>query len=167
MEGGQWLHRVFYLHLPEGAEGDEASLQCRMVAEIAREFYLPLIAVETNGIGKFLPAILRRELAAAKISCAVLEKSSRRAKAQRILEAFDAVMAARALHVHGSVDDTPFIREMAEWRPGAAGQKDDGLDAAAGALSLEPMRLPRRYFTGSRRWTGAGEGHTAVTDFDI
>ena len=166
-DGDQWLHRVEYINVTAVADEDEASLQCRAVAAIAKRLYLPSIAIETNGLGKFLPAILRRELALQKIPCSVLEKHSTHAKEIRILESFDAVMAARALHVHESVYRTPFITEMQEWRPSLKGGHDDGLDAAAGALSLEPMRL-RRYYTGAgRTWSGSGGGHAAQTDFDI
>ncbi len=166
-DGDQWLHRVEYIRIIAGPDEDEASLQCRAVARIAKDLYLPSIAVETNGLGKFLPAILRRELAAQKIPCSVLEKHSTQSKEARILESFDAVMAARSLHVHESIYKTPFITEMQEWRPSLKGGHDDGLDAAAGALSLEPMRL-RRYYTGAGKiWSGSGGGHAARTDFDI
>lgn len=165
--GDQWLHRVEYISVKPADDEDEASLQCRAVALIAEKLYLPSIAVETNGIGKFLPAILRRELSLRRISCSVLEKHSTQSKETRILESFDAVMAARALHVHDSVYKTRFIAEMQEWRPSLKGGHDDGLDAAAGALSLEPMRLRRYYTGGGKMWSGSGGGHAAQTDFDI
>jgi hypothetical protein len=123
--------------------------------------------VETNGIGKFLPAILRRELAKANVNTAVVEKVSRKAKADRIIEAFDAPLAARALHVHGDVYKTRFITEIQEWKPSAKNAQDDGLDAAAGALSLEPVRIQKNYSEASRVWSGAGSGHRAKTDFDV
>jgi hypothetical protein len=165
-DGDQWLHRIVYIIVrPEEGE-DEATLQCQVVARVARDLYLPLITVETNGIGKFLPAILRRELAAIKIPCAVKEEHSRHKKEDRILKSFDAIMAARALHVHASVYKTPFITEMAEWIPSSGG-RDDGLDAAAGALSLEPMRLKRHYYTKAKIWSGSGSGYVAASDFDV
>ena len=89
-----------------------------------------------------MPGLLRRELALAKVPCAVVEATSHKPKHQRILEAFDAVMAAGALHAHRSVWDTPFVREMREWRPDARYRgRDDGLDAVAGCLRSEPVRL--------------------------
>jgi len=166
-EGDQWLHRIEYITVTPWDGEDEASLQCRKIAAIAKELFLPSIAVETNGLGKFLPAILRRELAIMKIPCSVLEKCSTKAKATRILEAFDAVMAARALHVHESVYKTRFMTELQEWRPSNAGGYDDGLDAAAGALSLEPVRLRRQYANTGKIWSGSGGGHAAITDFDV
>lgn len=134
---------------PQGAiqdaapDDDEASAQCRAVAHIARSLFLPVVAVETNGLGKFLPAILRRELARARSGCVVREIASRRPKDLRILEAFDAPMAARRILIHRSVLSTPLMREMRGWRPGLARGHDDGIDALAGALALHPVRIER------------------------
>src|SRR3546814_7859280 len=85
--------------------------------------YGPAMVVGTNGVGRFLPGLLRRELAEAGVGCAVVESASRKPKDQRILEAFDAVLAARGLAAHRSVWDTPFVMEMREWRPGGDGYK--------------------------------------------
>lgn len=160
-EGNRYLHHLEYIHVAE--KGEEAQAQCKIVAELAQKFYVPSITVETNGIGKFLPETLRAVLADTKTPCAVIEAASSKPKDLRILEGFDAVMAARALYVHAHVYRTPFMREMAEWRPGLRGVKDDGLDAAAGALSLKPVRIPRRYYTGRQQWQG--RSHIARTDF--
>lgn len=160
-EGCRYLHHVDYIHVD--SKGDEARAQSLIVAELARRFYVPSITVETNGIGKFLPETLRNVLAETKTPCAVLEETSSRAKDLRILEGFDAVMAARALYVHDHVYRTAFVQEMAEWRPGLRGAKDDGLDAAAGALSLKPVRIPRRYYRGRQHWQALS--HIARTDF--
>ncbi len=142
-EGGYWLHRVAYLtHDPNRRdEEDEASQLCRQVAAFAGDLRLPAVQVEINGLGRYLPGILRQALRRAALSCAVVEVTSRRPKALRILEAFDAVLAAGALNVHRSVLDTPFVMEMRDWRPGAKG-RDDGLDAVAGCLLGQPVRLP-------------------------
>lgn len=164
-DGQHYLHHMSYIQV-EAAEGeDEASLQCRIVSDIAQKFYIPSIAVETNGLGKFLPAILRRELALKNIACSVVEKTSRQAKHIRILEAFDAVLAARALSVHEGVKDTPFLMEMMEWRPDKKNGRDDGLDAVSGALSLEPVRIKHSYTNVVNQWRGGT--HQAETDFEI
>jgi hypothetical protein len=143
-QGHYWLHRVRYLqHDPALVdEIDEATQLCRQVAAFLRECHLPSITLETNGIGRFLPGLLRSELRAMRVPCAVIERQSSRNKATRITEAFDAVLAAGRLSAHRSVWDTPFILEMREWRPGGRG-RDDGLDAVAGCLASEPVRLPR------------------------
>ncbi len=141
-EGNQYLHRLAWITQREDAADDPATQQCRQVAAIAGELHLPVVRVETNGIGRFLPQILRRELARAGVACAVVETTSRVAKAERILAAFDPLLAARRLYAHEGAMRSPFAAEMREWRPEARHARDDALDAAAGALLAEPARLP-------------------------
>jgi hypothetical protein len=127
---------------------------------------VPAITVETNGIGKFLPAILRQKLGEKNVPCAVIEKTSVQAKDMRILESFDAILAARALYVNESVRQTPFLLEMMEWQPERK-SKDDGLDAVAGALSCEPIRLKRFYHSTRINWKNGGQSYQGGTDFDV
>ena len=167
-DGGYWLHRVRYVeHDPARTEVDEATQLCRQVAAFVHELHLPAITLETNGLGRFLPGLLRRELAAAGIACAVVEASSSRAKDQRIVDAFDAVLAAGALSAHRGVWTTPFIGEMREWRPGGK-CRDDGLDAVAGCLLSQPVRLSRPVVTAVRPgWRPGGDSLVAETDFEF
>ena len=112
------------------------------MAALARELLLPVVRVETNGLGRFLPALLRREMARSGAPCAVVEHNSHRGKSERILAALEPALAARRLHAHEAVFRTPFPAEMAAWRPEARGARDDALDALAGCLLAEPVRLP-------------------------
>lgn len=143
-QGDYWLHRVVYLeHDPQRLEEMDAATQlCRQVVVLAQSLYLPAVSLEVNGLGRFLPGLLRNEFRRAGLGCAVLERSSSRNKELRIVDAFDAVLAAGRLWAHESLWQTPFIEEMREWRPGGKG-RDDGLDAVAGCLLSEPVRLPR------------------------
>jgi len=63
---------------------------------------------------------------------------------------------------------TPFIGEMREWRPGGKG-RDDGLDAVAGCLLSQPVRLSRPNLKSPQRadWRPGNGGVTAPTDFDL
>lgn len=166
-EGNYYLHHMAYINTQKNDDTDEATQQCRQVAQIAKAHYLPSLTVEINGIGKFLPSILRNELAKARVPCRVQEFANKRPKDIRIIEAFDVVLAAKRLLVHSAVLKTQFMTEMREWRPGSARGYDDGLDAAAGALSLQPVRLPRIYGQGGHSWMGAQKTHTAKTQFDV
>ena len=167
-DGDQFLHRVFYITVPDLKDGeDEANYQCKLVAEIAKEFFMPVVAIETNGIGKFLPSLLKNACGQLNINCSVLEQHSTRPKHLRILEAFDAIMAARSLYVHDSVYKTSFMIEMTEWQPSNESMRDDGLDAAAGALSLEPYRIKRIYSKNNKTWNSSGTTHKAKTEFDV
>ncbi|MBI3446476.1 MAG: phage terminase large subunit [Magnetospirillum sp.] len=167
-DGLYWLHRIGYLEFdPARTDTDEATQLCRQVARFAADLHLPAVQLETNGLGRFLPGLLRRELAVAGIACAVLEVASRRAKDQRIVDAFDAVLAAGALHAHRSVWDTPFVAEMREWQPGGKGH-DDGLDAVSGCLLSQPVRLSRP--AGATRagdWRPGGAPVVARSDFEF
>lgn len=165
--GHYWLHRLVQIRVEPRAAEDEATQQCRQVAELIRRYYLPSVALETNGLGKFLPGLLRNEIGKAGVICSVREIVSRRPKSTRIQEAFDAVLAARALHVHRAVLDGPFIREMQNWQPEKSNQQDDALDAVAGALSLEPVRLPRQTGTQRQTWMGNVSPGQAKSDFDV
>lgn len=152
-KGNYYLHDVAYLKVEDSQQS--AHLQCEQVADFVEKYHLPSVMVETNGIGKFLPEVLRQVLHKRKIRCAVLEKVSSRQKENRIIDAFDAVLADGALWVRSSIKKSPFMEEMKEWVP-FSGAHDDGLDAVAGCLLNEPVRLPR---------TGQGASYNVKTDW--
>lgn len=170
-EGNRYLHEIKYIKVLDEID-DSASNQARQVADFIERNYLPSLYLETNGIGKFLPAILRKELKSRLINCAVIEISSSRGKDLRIIEAFDAVLANRALYIHKSVQDTPFMAEMREWTPDGKSH-DDGIDAVAGCLLNEPLRtgkLPafRAYsFADRPDWRGFNGSYKALSDFKV
>ena len=145
---------------------------CRKVASFVRDLLVPSVNLETNGLGRFLPGLLRQELRATRTSCAVVERTATRNKGLRIIDAFDAILAAGQLSAHQSVWCTPFIEEMREWRPGYRG-RDDGLDAVAGCLLNEPVRISRRPLlsVGEQRavrsWRPGGGTFKAEYDFKV
>lgn len=143
-DGRLFLHRVVYLTVDPDDGATEAAQQCRQVVELVRALHLPGVHVETNGLGTFLPGLLRQSFGKARLAAAVIGVSSRTPKDKRIVEAFDAPLADGRIHAHRSVWDTPFVREMREWRPGGRARvHDDGLDAVAGAIACEPLRFDR------------------------
>jgi hypothetical protein len=172
-DGFYWLHRIAYLkHNPEIlGEVDAATQLCRQVVAFAAEFYVPSVTIETNGLGRFLPGLLRVELRNQNESCAVIEHTSRQQKDLRIIDGFEAILAAQRLRAHSSVLKTPFLSEMNEWRPGAHAA-DDGLDAVAGCLSSQPVRLPRilkglESAPGRKSWRYGSDILVADTDFAL
>ncbi|MDV7341735.1 phage terminase large subunit [Terasakiella sp. A23] len=172
-DGGYWLHGLRYMtHDPNQlSQADEATQLCRQVVAFVKEYYLPSVCLETNGVGKFLPGLLRREFEKANVTCAVIEKHSRSNKAERILAAFDVVLAFRALKVHRTVWKTSFPTEMREWVPNISA-RDDALDAVAGCLAAEPVRLPRTPLSDldgkqMKHWGGGSGNHMAKTDFEL
>lgn len=141
-ESRHFIHRVEWITQRADDPDDPATQQCRQVAALALALHLPVVRVETNGLGRFLPALLKREMARMGAACTVVEHASHRPKAERILAAFDPLLAARRLHAHEWVMTSSFAREMAEWRPDVKGARDDALDAVAGAILAEPVRMP-------------------------
>lgn len=157
-EGRRYVHRLAYLTVDQALGVDEATQQCTQVIDLLRVLRVPVVAVERNGLGSFLPGMLRRMLGEARVVCAVREVNNTRSKVLRILEAFDAPLAAQRLYVHEDVCQTPFMAEMREWRPEGYRGHDDGLDAVAGALAQEPDRLKRLYMPvdGGQVWMELG-----------
>lgn len=167
--GEFWLHHLAQITVNEQSSQDEATQQCIQVGRIAEKFDLPSVAIETNGLGKFLPNILRRELGGLGVACGVREITQRKPKDLRIIEAFDGLLAARALHVNRTVLRTPFVREMEDWKPVTSKGHDDCLDAVAGALSLQPIRIPRfkKDPMATPNWVALPRKTQAKTDFDV
>ncbi|ANC92253.1 hypothetical protein A6A40_10260 [Azospirillum humicireducens] len=154
-----YLHRVLYLTVDPRLEETEADQQCGQVSRLLADNHLPSIHIEINGLGRFLPGLLRERLRNDRLAVGVVEQTSRKPKAQRIAEAFNALMADRRLLAHRSVWDTPLIREMRDWRPdGRYRGPDDGLDAVAGCLGAEPFRFEDVAPAPERRpdWRGVG-----------
>lgn len=164
-EGRYWLHRILYLKVDPTSSVDPATQQCRQVAKLLAELHLPSVALESNGIGGFLPGILRRELSRQGVGASVVSASSRTNKGQRILAALEAPLAADMVRAHGSVWRTPLIGEMREWHPASRGH-DDGLDAVAGAIGATPVRLPLATRRGGKDWRRP-QAVKAATDFSV
>jgi hypothetical protein len=172
--GDYFLHRICYLeHDPAQVHKvDEATQLCRKVANFVRDLYVPSVTLETNGLGRFLPGLLRQELRIGRTTCAVIERTATRNKNLRIIDAFDAVLAAGRLSAHQSVWSTPFITEMREWSPGSRG-RDDGLDAVAGCLLSEPVRISKWPVSSAgevltfKSWRPGSNTYRAEYDFNV
>jgi len=167
-EGRLYLHDLVWLNRRQGAETaseDEAGRQCRAVIDVARRYHLPAVTVEINGIGRFLPGLLRRAAAEARAGFAVVEALARRSKHLRILEAWEVPLAAGAIAAHERVWLTPLADEMRAFQPRGGGH-DDGLDAVAGALTQKPVRFGAVVNHGARpRWQTGVTPVRADSDF--
>lgn len=168
-EGGRrLLHRVAYLYYDPKNDRDGAAKQlCRQAAAHIRKLVLPVVHVESNGMGAWMPKILERELAREGHGATVIGIPNSRPKHERILEAFDAPLAAGALWAHASVFRSPFLRELREWRPENRSGPDDGLDAAACALLAEPVRIRRLGRAPRLEWREHATPARARTAFGI
>lgn len=131
----------YYLHRCIALKGD-ADEQCEQAKQVALEFHLPSIIVETNGIGNFLPAILRKYLNGTGISCE--GKVTTKNKALKITEAFEVPLYAGLLHIHSQVMQSKFFVQFRDFNPKTIGRdKDDYIDSTASAILNEPIRITR------------------------
>lgn len=169
-DGHYWLHDLEYIKINPEQNENAASQQCEKVADFLERNYLNAVRVEANGIGKFLPGILKQVLSRRNLRIAVLEMYSTTNKAARIVAAFEVLLAERALNVHQKIWTTPFIEEMREFRVDGT-HHDDALDAVAGCLAAEPVRLPVHTVDSLKaklnNWQGASIQFSAQTGFEI
>ena len=112
------------------------------LVRLVKDFALPRITIETNGLGKFSPAIVKAALKQAGLTCGVKEDPAVLNKNRRILEALEPLLLSDGqLWAHTSVLEGPLPTQMREWNPAVREQPDDYLDALAGAVTEAPERL--------------------------
>lgn len=112
--------------------------QSQLIKNEVVALQLPRVVVEVNGPGAFAPPILRKALAGT--GCGVSDDSSTENKNKRIVEAFEAPLAGGFLWAHVDVIEV-VAEQMRDWKPTVKEQADDYLDAAAGAIKEQPMRI--------------------------
>ena len=163
-------HGNHHWHCNDVLEG-EVFDQCRKVAKRVIQYQIPGIIIETNGIGGFLPSILKRVFKEkGVVGCGIIEKNVSTNKTTRILEAFEPLLSARLLHVRRSVLDDGLDGQMRDWIPTAKNQKDDKLDGGAGCIRNMPNTVgkivkgadPVKTYRGGYR--PHGQGHVVKVD---
>lgn len=127
-----------YWQVCEDREGD-IDQQCKRIRELAVQYLIPCVEVETNGPGGHVPAILKKHLKGT--GCAVRENFQTTNKNKRILDAFEAPMDSGYLWAHVDVLNGPMWDQMIEWNPEVKEQPDDYLDSGAGAIAATPVRI--------------------------
>ena len=167
--GNYYLHHVEYIKVNENDETANAVQQIETIIKLLKKYHIPMLGVETNGIGGFLPGMVQTALKKAGGMTSLVPEPSKKSKDVRIIEAFDPLLAAKRLYVHERVRQTPFIMEMREWRPERSRCRDDALDAVSGAI----MRMPDRLREGFARkkghydWMNARGQHKARGEFEV
>lgn len=141
--GRIYWHRAIGLY-GELAEVDGAGAirggQVDQVCDLLQQFQLTRVDVETNGIGGHVPSILRGAIRRRGLPCSVREVASTGNKNKRILAALEPPLRSGYLWAHVSVLEV-VEHQMRDWNPAISDQPDDYLDAAAGAIAAEPVRI--------------------------
>lgn len=157
----------YYWHRAVELTGD-IDEQCAAVVAVVRRFQLTAVAVENNGLGAFVPAILRKHLTGT--GCAVNEIARTGNKHAYILDAIETPLSGRFLWAHVSLWEGKVPDQMRDYVPGASGQRVDYLDSLAGAIMQTPARIGHVIGTAPiaervQVWTpGAGQ-HEIEIDF--
>lgn len=131
----------YYVHRTLPLTGEDPDEQCKQVKDYLVQFRVPVVSVECNGVGGFIPQILLKHVRGMRIGVNDVFTSTN--KQQRIVENIETPLFGHFLHVHRSVLDTPFISQLRDFHPRLTNQDDDYLDSVASAIAEEPIRIGR------------------------
>jgi hypothetical protein len=169
-KGHYWLHGLHQIIVDPHHADDNATQQATQIIAFLRQHHALHLHVETNGLGQFLPALLAQQFHANHYPARIIPIHHTQNKNKRLLHALDPVLAARALFVHQSVIDQGFADDLRQFNPAHTRNRDDTLDAVCGALTAQPVRLPRLLTTtssphgdkhGHNRWQKASQSYQA------
>lgn len=150
-DGKLYIHRVIELK-------GEIEQQCRQVKQVAIEFKLSRICIETNGVGAFAPAMMLKEVRGLGIAIEGIHSTQK--KSEKIIEAFEIPMSARFLYVHSSVMSTKFMTQLRDFNPSRMDKHDDFIDAPASAIKQLPVTIGAGQINsldGFKTWRPMGE----------
>jgi hypothetical protein len=143
--GRHYWHRVIGLTGDIATTSDDGKKitggQVMQLCDLIEAFRVPRVTVETNGIGGFAPAFLRMSLKQRKLACAITEVPAVQNKALRILEALEPLITGGMLWAHIDALEGPLWDQAKDFNPQTKNQPDDLLDAGAGAVTDQPVRV--------------------------
>lgn len=135
-----FVHDILYMTVSDD-DIHPLATQCETVIDFMCKHKLTRIGIEINGIGNALPEILRKVATIRHVSINVLQISNHVKKENRILNAIEPMMATGRLYMHKKIQQTMLLSEMLAWSPIGSVEHDDGLDALAGALAMNPFSV--------------------------
>jgi hypothetical protein len=115
--------------------------QVFQICDVIKEFHVPRITIETNGVGTFAPAVLKAALKQRHLICGVSEEQAVSNKQIRILEAYEDPLSSNMLWAHVDVINGPLWDQMKDFNPELKNQADDYLDVTASGITDTPERL--------------------------
>jgi predicted phage terminase large subunit-like protein len=127
----------YYIHRTVAITGDTDE-QCRAVRDIAVKNNVPVVCVETNGIGAMLPPMLIKHLKGTGIGVDGVFSQQSQTKNTRIIAAYETALYGSRLHIHQSVADSKFLRQIQDFNPATTKNRDDFIDAVASCILREP-----------------------------
>jgi len=138
-----FIHDIKYLATGENDLHPFAT-QCGKVLDFLVRHDQRHLGIEVNGIGNALPEILRGTAMSRGRPLVIKKIINHENKERRILDAIEPLLATGRLFAHERIRKTKLLTEMEEWLPIANANRDDGLDALAGALRMTPIPIRPR-----------------------
>ena len=167
-DGKYYLQDLEKIDVNKYSNIDPARSQCLSVIDFATRNYLPSINLESNGVGKFLPELLKSMLDNKNIKLSVLPFTSKQIKNNRIMSAFDSVLDAQHLYINKKIIKTGFLEQLSDFKPTEKNNKDDMIDAVSHCLNFEPTRFNRSYNGKTlAKWNRGIEPTKAQNDFTV
>ena len=143
-----FVHDVMYMCVSD-TETHPLNSQCEMVVAFMRRYGMRRITIETNGLGNALPEIMCDTAARCGQNIYVNKITNNKNKSDRILDAIEPLLTSGHLYAHVRIQQTPLLSEMLGWSPIGGVGHDDGLDALAGAIAVQPIAIHRAGATNS------------------
>ena len=132
-----FVHDILYISVPDDDLYPLAN-QCKTVLDFMKKHFLIRIGIEINGLGNALPEIIRTEAQQEQMLINIIQISNHIKKETRILNAIEPMLTTGHFYMHEKIKKTMLLSEMLAWTPIGSVEHDDGLDALAGALTMEP-----------------------------
>ena len=135
-----FIHDVLYTYVSDEDLYPLAN-QCETVLQFMQKHNQIRIGIEINGIGNALPEIIRNTASQNHMPINVVQISNHTKKETRILNAIEPILTTGRLYMHERIKQTMLLSEMLAWTPMGSNEHDDGLDAVAGALAMNPWPI--------------------------
>ena len=146
----------YYIHRTIQLTGD-AEEQCEQVKNHMKQLDVPHVVIETNGIGNFLPPMLRKTFAGTGLTCE--GKATTQNKLQKIMHAYEVRLSGGFLHAHKSVMDSKFRTQLRDFSAKTVNRsKDDFIDAVAMCILQAPVRLKAGHSGQRTGYWSSGQG---------
>ena len=135
-----FVHDILYMVVSDD-DVHPLATQCENVLSFMQKHKLNTIGIEINGIGNALPEILRNIATAQHFSIHILQIANHTKKETRILNAIEPMLTTGRLFMRNTIKQSMLLSEMLSWTPVGSREHDDGLDALAGALAMQPSPI--------------------------
>ena len=135
-----FVHDIVYM-VTDDDDLHPLATQCGYVLSFMQKHNVNRIGIEINGIGNALPEIMRQIANNRNMSVNIIQIANHIKKETRILNAVEPMLNTGRLYMQETIKQTMLLSEMLSWTPLGSKEHDDGLDAVAGALSMQPIPI--------------------------